>query len=720
MARSAFTASCTLALLLLIGLFSSPASADPTEVTPLPPVENPDGRAGACYSYYYDPDPDRPFIQMAYDAGSRWDRFDFVWPNFEPSDGDWDSQVLDGYDTLVDDLHGAGMNIVGILLWTPDWAATDSVHRLEKSLINHRPTGEYYSLARPRRTTVAPLGASPSPPQGLDEEWDDWTTDDGDPINYWGRFVHTVVSHYGDQVKHWEMWNEPEWNHFWTGTSTDYAQLLKVGYQATKAACPDCTVLFGGIFYWANPNHYRWILNTLNQDPAAPQNNYFFDVMSVHLYHRSSDIYDKVNEIRSGMSVYNVADHPIWLTETGIEVWDDASVDPDPTKYDIAATQEEVAAYTIQSYANGWASGIERYFFFRVHDSDMVNHGQHFGLIRNDHTVRPAYVAYQVAASYLVSPTMATHSTHPSGTWQVTLWGTPWGKLSTLWSTVPTTLTFSYTATLPTATLVDQWGVTQTITATNGVYTLTLPWATANMVAYPEEYIIGGEPTLIIEADTSPPTATLQTLLTSPYFYTISVSWEGNDDAAGIWGFDVQVQEGISNTWSDWLSFTETEKITTAHYIADDVQYGETYCFRARAWDKAGNYGEWPADAQSCTTLDWKREAHFNLETVFGDENSDGIWNTGEITLTEVSLRLVNAAEDDVVSPTIGSSWEFTAALKAENYTLILQREGWLPRRIPIVIEPGTTVQEIAQGEIGLLPHRASNFLPLVLQGSKK
>jgi hypothetical protein len=726
MTRWTLAASSVFVSLILLGLFSStiiaapvganaPTGLRPVELTPLPPVENPDGRAGACYSYYHDPHPDRPFIQMAYNAGSRWDRFDFVWPNFEPSEGAWDSQVINGYDTLVNDLHGAGMNIVGILLWTPDWAATGGTHRLEKVSINYRPPGRYSSLAPPWRDLMAPPGASPAPPQGLYEEWDDWTAGDGDPINYWGRFVYTIVSHYRDRVKHWEMWNEPEWDYFWTGTSTDYAQLLKVGYQATNAACPDCTVLFGGVFYWGNPSHYRWVLNILNRDPAAPQNNYFFDVMSVHLYSRASDVYEKVNEIRDGMTVYNVDDHPIWLTETGVQMWDDASVDPDPAKYDWAATQEEAAAYVIQSYANSWASGVEKYFFFRTHDADM---GEYFGLIRNDHSLRPAYVAYQIAASYMVSPTLTTRQAYPDGTRQVTLWGTPRGKLSTLWNATPLSLTFAYSATLPTATLVDRRGVTRTITATKGVYTLTLPGATANLVSHPNEYIIGGDPYLIIETDTTPPSATVQTLLTSTNSYTIPISWKGSDDAAGVWGLDVQVQKGTGNTWSDWLHFTETAKITTTSYVAADGQHGETYCFRARAWDKIGNYGEWFTDSQACATLDFReREVHFKLNAIFGDEDSDNVWDTEEITLTETTLRFAGADGDDVVSPTVSSSWEFTTTLIAGDYTFIVQQEGWLPGRIPVAIEPGMTVQEIALENIGLLPHRASTFLPFISRG---
>ncbi|MEA3340383.1 MAG: hypothetical protein U9R15_10495, partial [Chloroflexota bacterium] len=440
-----------LAGLTFLLLATSPAVAEVVAVTPLPPVEETDGRAGACYSFYYDPSPTRPFIQKALDAGSRWDRFDFIWPNIETSNDIWNFE--EAYDPLVDDLRAAGMkNLVGILLWTPDWASSVSASGGLGALpFDQRPVGWYAPAPRKVSTPQAASAAS-SPPQGLYLSWDD-------PNNHWGDYVYEVVSRYKDRVQYWEMWNEPEWSYFWTGTSAEYAQLLKVGYQATKAACPDCTVLFGGLHYWANTSYYRWVLNTLGDDPAAPSNNYFFDVMSVHLYSRSDSIYDEVANIRSGMTTYNVGDHPIWLTETGVPVWGDLPESNPKPKYDYAATQDEAAAYLIQSYANAWAADVERYFFFRTNDENM---SEYFGLIRNDHTLRPAYVAYQVANTYLISPTLVARETTGSHR-RVTLWGTPRGKASVLWNNGPTASDYTLPAVIETATLVDRLGTTQTI-----------------------------------------------------------------------------------------------------------------------------------------------------------------------------------------------------------------------------------------------------------------
>jgi hypothetical protein len=690
--------------LTLLLTSTRPAVAEPVSVSPLPPVGQTDGRAGACFSYYPDPatGSGRPFVQMALDAGSRWDRFDFAWPRLEPEEDDWDPWVLDGYDTLVNDLHDDGMNMVGILLWTPDWAATDGLTGLSPAGFDQRSPGWYAPDARAPLPPAA-ISAASSPPRGLYLPWND-------PDNHWGDYVYTVVSRYGDRVKHWEMWNEPEWSYFWSGTSTDYAQLLKVGYQATKAACPDCTVLFGGLHYWLNTSYYRWVLNTLSQDPDAPQSNYFFDVMSVHLYSRSANTYDEVNNIRSGMSVYDVGDHPIWLTETGVPVWGDTQV-AYRAKYDYAATQDEAAAYVIQSYANAWASDVGRYFFFRVHDSDM---GEYFGLIRNDRTLRPAYVAYQVATSHLISPTFVTRAS-AGPHMRVTLWGTPRGKVSVLWNESGTSGTYTLTAALDSATLVDRWGVTGTTTATGGIHTVTLPGATASLVSDPNDYIVGGDPLLVVESETpnEPPTSTVHPLPPVTYSPSFSVTWEGGDNQSGVWLYDVQVRDGADGEWAHW------QRSITSTVGQFSGQHGHTYYFRSRAMDRVGNRGAWPEGYQAHTTLNLASTFHLSVGAYFADENRNGVWDkpvaeTGEITLTAVTARFVGQAGQDVVAPAVDSaSWEFTTTVYAgQTYQLRATTADHM-RVMPFTWPLGGAVYTYASEALGLWPVTRT-YLPLI------
>ncbi len=695
-------------------------SAHPVADTLLPPVTHTDGRAGVSYSFYPGPEgQERYYLPLAVQTGARWDRFDFSWARLEPADNTWDFVA---YDTLVNDLHNAGIqHIVGILEMTPEWAATECV--TDQNALPLQQSGDWYPPAP--RPFLVPLEderahtlASPAswdyewartPPSGLYRPW----TVGNFNGNQWAEFVYTVVSHYKSQVKTWEMWNEVEWNLLWCGNEQDYAQLLKVGYRATKAACPECIVLYAGLHYWADQTYFERVLDIINDDPSAPAHNYFFDAMSVHPYSRSAHAYTLVNHIRNRMKVY-VPDHPVWITETGVPVWGDPQAYN--VKYDYAATQDEAAAYLIQSYANALASGVERYIFFRTNDADM---GEYFGLIRNDRSVRPAYSAYQVAATYLISPTFTTRV--PTGTnLRVTLWGTPRGKVSVLWNTGPVTAVYTLPATLPAATLVNRWGILQKITATAGVYTFILPGATANLVSNPNDYIIGGDPLIVIESETinKPPISTVRPLPPVTFTPAFTVTWEGHDNESGIWLYDVQVRTGEDGAWVLWKSMTTA---TSAVFTGTD---GNIYYFRSRATDRVGNRGEWPTAPQAWTTLRLSSLLHLTVGPFFADENHNDIWDipgtqTGEIVLSGVLLRFLDSLGRDVVSPAVGNTWEFTTTIvPGETYRLKMTAATTTTDYIRILSFNWPLSEEVytkSLGIVGLWPLQRL-YMPLVMR----
>ncbi|MBN2393536.1 MAG: hypothetical protein JXR84_22575 [Anaerolineae bacterium] len=721
--RTAVVILSTLALALGMAFLltmTTSVAAQPLMDTLLPPVTNTDGRAGVSYSFYPGPEgQDRYYLSLAVQAGSHWDRFDFNWPRLEPEDNAWN---FGAYDTLVNDLHNAGIqNIVGIFEMTPEWAATECVR--EPNTTAPLQSGNWYPPAP--RPLLTPLGdamphtLSPqtswndvwarTPPSGL---YHSWTVENFNG-NQWAEFVYTVVSHYKNQVKSWEMWNEVEWDTFWCGSEQDYAQLLKVGYQATKAACPDCTVLYAGLHYWADQTYFERVLDIINDDPDAPANNDFFDVMSVHLYGRSSNTYTLVNYIRDRMLLY-VPDHPVWLTETGVPVWGDPQAYND--KYEYAATQDEAAAYLIQSYANALASGVEQYIYFRTNDADM---GEYFGLIRNDRSVRPAYSAYQVATTYLISPTFTTRV--PTGiNLRVTLWGTPRGKVSVLWNTGPVTSVFTLPATIPNATLVNRWGATQTLMATASVYTFTLPGATADLVSDPDDYIIGGDPLIVIESETPnrPPTSTIRQLPPVTYTPAFTVAWEGQDSESGVWLYDIQVRVGENGTWTPWKSLTTA---TSAVFTCTD---SNTYYFRSRAIDRVGNREEWPIAPQAWTAVKLSSTLHLTVGPFFADENRNDIWDipgtqTGEVILTGVSLRFLSSLGRDVVSPVVAETWEFTTTVVAgETYRLKMTAATTTTdyaRTLSFIWPLGEEVYAESLGTVGLWPLRRL-YMPLVMR----
>lgn len=221
---------------------------------------------------------------------------------------------------------------------------------------------------------------------------------------------------------------------------------------------------------------------------------------------------------------------------------------------------------------------------------------------------------------------------------------------------------------MPTATLVDRWGNAQTVAAANGYYTVSLPVATANLVSNPDDYIVGGDPVILIETDTVSPTSALSPLPAVTKGTAVTLTWTATDGESGIWYTQIQKSAAPDGPWDTIASLSQTRGITQTVYQG---QHGETAYFRARARDRVGNWEPWSDGFEVSTTVDADTELHWQLRALFNDNNGNGVWDRGgtgslqsEITLTQVSMRFLDE-NWHTIAAVVGSSWYFT--------------ETWLP-----------------------------------------
>lgn len=135
-------------------------------------------------------------------------------------------------------------------------------------------------------------------------------------------------------------------------------------------------------------------------------------------------------------------------------------------------------------------------------------------------------------------------------------------------------------------TSVGHWRLTQVDPAHPAVLTLPgeglTPDALSLAAVSTDGVLLGG----VNPLDCLPPVAAVEPM---PFFVTtdtFGVTWRGDDVWSIIASYDVQVRTGYAGTWTDWLTHTTA---TSAMFAGAD---GQTYFYRARAHDSAGNVGD--------------------------------------------------------------------------------------------------------------------------------
>jgi len=498
-----------LASIVLAAIFLGqiPAEAQDIGITPapLPPVRNDDQWFGMVQAV--------SAPQTATNAGVKWTRLIFPW---EQMQANGPNDFLPGYfsDAEIESVRRQGIEIVGITLYTPRWAARDQQ-----------------------------FGAR-SVPQNLQLSVDD-------PRNYWAAWVKRLVSTYRGRIDTWIFLNEPDIYkdpddfHTFAGTPNDYAQMLKVGYLAAKSVNPNAKIVMAGMtYFWdkeANrPQYLQRVLDALRGDPTAQGNNFYFDVVDAHAYGNPLNSFTIPTVFRRLMRERGI-DKPIWLDESNALIKNDPRVGAGEGPF--RATMDEQASYVIESMALARAAGVQRYSIYKLQDEGAENGDEYWGLTRNDGTLRPSYLAYQVANRYIQNARSATYYwagsqipptdqelgrliTSDAGRVQwpwpapvnvVVLDRGPQQRVTVLWNASPQPVQFALRAAGGSAQLVTKYGQTSNLVAQNAFYQLNLePTRNNSDPRDPTLFLVGGSPLIIVEDLTTPPPTPVATLTPSP------------------------------------------------------------------------------------------------------------------------------------------------------------------------------------------------------------
>ena len=251
-----------------------------------------------------DPDMVRESFEIMNEAGIGWARQHFPWEDIEiHASGDFEDRrnepyrsAWDKYDRIVSLSHDYSVELLARLDDPPDWAYAESAD------------GPVYHKGPP------------------------------DDFADYGAYVAAVGERYCGLVRYYQLWNEPNIYPEWGEADVDpagYAELLRVGAEALRAACPDAVVVSAAMAQTTEPggknmddlNYLRALYDAGWQDS--------FDVLAVQAFglwtgptdrrvHPSLTNFNRLLLARDIMVENGDAEKAMWISEMG---WNSAPDD---------------------------------------------------------------------------------------------------------------------------------------------------------------------------------------------------------------------------------------------------------------------------------------------------------------------------------------------------------------------------------------------------------
>ena len=342
-------------VLLIVGLVvhsSITATGEPCAVQPS--SDNTGIALGSGYTAMSDAEMDRT-VEAIRSSGSHWVRFDIDWSAIESTEGTFD---WSGTDRLVDIAQSSGLEILGLITYTPAWAR-------------------------------APAATSPAP-----------HTRPADPDAF-GRFAALAAARYSNSISSWEIWNEPNLQTFFNPTPDPeyYSKLLAASSVAIEAVQPGATIVSGGLSP-ATDNGADISPTTFLANIYEYGAGQHFDVVGTHPYTypalpsdpltRNWNSFYRMRLMHDTMVANGDSTKSIWATEFGA-----------PTGTGLDAVTESMQAEILRDGFNEARSlgFVQKVFVYSLQDrgSDPGDREQNFGLLDLDFEPKPAMAVLQDA-----------------------------------------------------------------------------------------------------------------------------------------------------------------------------------------------------------------------------------------------------------------------------------------------------------------------------------
>ncbi len=212
---------------------------------------------------------------------------------------------------------------------------------------------------------------------------------------YWRDWVLAVATRYRGRITHWEIWNEPNDEWFWTGSTARMVELAGQAYSILKTIDSENLVV--------SPSPYD--LGFLTEYLSLGGGD-FADIIGYHFYlvegEEPEHLYQSyVPVVKYIMESHGQGSKSLFDTENGWPGW--------------PLSNEVAASYLARSYMLEWAAGVERFFFYSWDNGEPVI----FADPPDYQTLNSVGLAYAQLSSWLIGSTMEDISTGDDDTWTI-------------------------------------------------------------------------------------------------------------------------------------------------------------------------------------------------------------------------------------------------------------------------------------------------------------
>lgn len=303
--------------------------------------------------YYPTPDDVERAAGLMQAAGIQAVRMDFNWDMLNPTPEEW---KFEDYDRVVEIVREHQLEMLGILDYVSWWASSA-------------------------------------------QDSSDWRVRlYSEPLNNYdyAHFTYEVVEHFKDDVKVWQLWNEPNTVGFWKPEPDParYVAVMQEAYLAGKYADPNAVVVMAGMSSnGIEGNDDSGLASNFIERAYEAGARGYFDALAIHPYMLPNGgietMRNRIAATRAVMTKYGDESVPLWLTEIGVPTdapwWQTAPLQ----------SEEDAANWLKLVYTELWDL-TPTIFWYQLQDRDAGSDPEgHFGLVRADYTPKRAFEVLQ-------------------------------------------------------------------------------------------------------------------------------------------------------------------------------------------------------------------------------------------------------------------------------------------------------------------------------------